>query len=62
MTGRKEAAMQTEARKAVEGNSYWVVGDGYTVLASGEDTAGAYALIHVEVPPGGGPPPHVHRR
>src|SRR5262249_32981777 len=45
-----------------EGKAYWVVGDRYTVLASGEDTGGAYALIHGVVPPGGGPPPHVHRR
>jgi quercetin dioxygenase-like cupin family protein len=38
------------------------VGDLYTFLATGEDTGGAYALIHAEVPPGGGPPPHLHRR
>ena len=45
-----------------EGKSYWVVGDLYTILSSGEDTGGTYALIHALVPPGGGPPPHVHRR
>jgi quercetin dioxygenase-like cupin family protein len=54
--------LQTGVLKAGEGRAYWVVGDRYTVLASGEDTGGAYALIHTEVPPGGGPPPHVHRR
>ena len=54
--------MQTGMLKAGEGKAYWVVGDLYTILASGEDTGGAYALIHTEVPPGGGPPPHVHRR
>jgi quercetin dioxygenase-like cupin family protein len=54
--------MHTGVLKAGEGRAYWVVGDRYTVLASGEDTGGAYALIHAEVPPGGGPPPHVHRR
>jgi quercetin dioxygenase-like cupin family protein len=54
--------MQTGVRNAGEGKAYWVVGDLYTTLASGEDTGGAYALIHAEVPPGGGPPPHVHRR
>src|SRR5450432_1857854 len=37
-----------------------VVGDTYTILVSGEDTAGAYTLIDMHVPPGGGPPPHRH--
>lgn len=37
-----------------------VVGDTYTILLSGEDTAGRYCLIDMHVPPGGGPPPHRH--
>ncbi len=37
-----------------------VVGDTYTTLVSGADTAGRYALIDMHVPPGGGPPPHRH--
>jgi quercetin dioxygenase-like cupin family protein len=37
-----------------------VVGDTYTILVSGEDTAGRYSLIDMYVPPGGGPPPHRH--
>ncbi|WP_198961538.1 nitroreductase/quinone reductase family protein [Pseudonocardia sp. MH-G8] len=37
-----------------------LVGDTYTVLVSGEDTAGAYTLIDMLVPEGGGPPPHRH--
>jgi quercetin dioxygenase-like cupin family protein len=37
-----------------------IVGDTYTVLLSGEDTAGRYTLIDMHVPPGGGPPPHRH--
>ena len=37
-----------------------VVGDTYTVLVSGADTAGRYTLIDMFVPPGGGPPPHRH--
>ena len=45
-----------------QGRSVWVVGDLYTFLATGEDTNGAYTLIHALVPPGGGPPPHIHRR
>jgi quercetin dioxygenase-like cupin family protein len=54
--------MDLRALKAGEGRAYWVVGDRYTILAAGEDTGGAYALIHAEVQPGGGPPPHLHRR
>lgn len=37
-----------------------LVGDTYTILISGADTAGRYALIDMHVPPGGGPPPHRH--
>jgi quercetin dioxygenase-like cupin family protein len=37
-----------------------VVGDTYTVLLSGEQTAGRFALIDMLVPAGGGPPPHRH--
>ena len=37
-----------------------VVGDTYTILLSGEQTAGKYCLIDMHVPPGGGPPPHRH--
>jgi hypothetical protein len=38
-----------------------MVGDTYTILVSGADTAGRYTLIDMHVPPGGGPPPH-HRQ
>jgi len=37
-----------------------LVGDTYTILVTGEDTAGKYTLIDMHVPPGGGPPPHRH--
>ena len=37
-----------------------VVGDVYTILLTGQQTAGRYALIDMFVPPGGGPPPHRH--
>lgn len=37
-----------------------LVGDTYTILITGEDTAGAYTLIDMLVPKGGGPPPHRH--
>lgn len=34
-----------------------VVGDTYTILLTGKDTAGRFCLIDMYVPPGGGPPP-----
>jgi len=37
-----------------------VVGDTYTLLLTGADTAGRYCLIDMHVPPGGGPGPHRH--
>ncbi len=37
-----------------------LVGDTYSILVSGADTAGHYCLIDMAVPDGGGPPPHRH--
>jgi quercetin dioxygenase-like cupin family protein len=37
-----------------------VVGDTYTILLTGHDTAGRFCLIDMHIPPGGGPPPHRH--
>ena len=37
-----------------------MVGDTYTILLSGEQTAGRFCLIDMHVPPGGGPAPHRH--
>ena len=37
-----------------------LVGDTYTVLVSGRNTAGRFCVIAMHVPPGGGPPPHRH--
>jgi quercetin dioxygenase-like cupin family protein len=48
--------------KPSEGRSIAVVGDVYHFLATGEDTNGKYAMWEAIVPPGGGPPPHVHSR
>ena len=44
------------------GKTYSAVGDKYVMLATGEQTAGAYCLTEATVPPGGGPPPHYHTR
>jgi quercetin dioxygenase-like cupin family protein len=42
--------------------TYSMVGDRYTLLLTGEQTGGAYAVVEAFVPPGGGPPAHVHSR
>src|ERR1700726_2811880 len=53
---------QTTLRKPGQGRTIAVVGDVYRFLATGEDTDGKYAMWEALVPPGGGPPPHVHSR
>jgi len=53
---------QPSLRRPTEGRTVAVVGDVYRFLATGEDTNGKYALWEALVPPGGGPPPHVHSR
>lgn len=35
-----------------------MVGDTYRIVVGGEQTDGAYAIIDMLVPPGGGPGPH----
>ena len=37
-----------------------LVGDTYTILLTGKDTAERFCLIDMHIPPGGGPPPHRH--
>jgi len=37
-----------------------LAGDIYTLLLTGEDTAGKFCLIDMQIPPGGGPAPHRH--
>src|SRR5258705_6839673 len=56
------APHQPTLRKPAQGRTVAVVGDVYRFLATGEDTDGKYALWEAIVPPGGGPPPHVHSR
>jgi quercetin dioxygenase-like cupin family protein/catechol 2,3-dioxygenase-like lactoylglutathione lyase family enzyme len=46
---------------AGSGPTYWGPGDQITFLLTGEQTGGSFFLAEVSVPPGGGPPPHIHR-
>lgn len=50
------------SRPAETGPAYWGPGDHYTFLVTGEESGGAYFAMEALVPPGGGPPPHVHTR
>jgi quercetin dioxygenase-like cupin family protein len=54
--------MTPAIRTPAGGRTIAVVGDVNRFLATGEDTGGKYAIWEAIVPPGGGPPPHVHSR
>lgn len=49
-------------RRPGEGRRFGIVGDVYRFLATGEETDGKYATFEAVVPPGSGPPPHIHSR
>ncbi len=49
-------------RQPGHGRTIAVAGDVYRFLATGAETDGRYALWEAIVPPGGGPPPHIHSR
>jgi quercetin dioxygenase-like cupin family protein len=48
------------ARPSENARHIGLVGDTYTILLTGKDTAGKFCMIDMHVPPGGGPPPHRH--
>lgn len=48
--------------RKTEGVTVDVVGDRYRFLATQEHTNGKYSIWHADLSPGGGPPPHIHRR
>jgi quercetin dioxygenase-like cupin family protein len=45
-----------------KGKAFNALGDEVTVLLSGNQTGGAFAMMQVVTPPGGGPPPHWHTK
>ena len=48
-------------RPADAGELYLGPGDIYRFLVTGAETGGSYFAMEAIVPPGGGPPPHIHR-
>lgn len=62
-TPRYHADMATpSAVHAGSAPTFSVVNDVYRILATRESTGGALGLVDALVPPGGGPPPHIHTR
>ena len=47
---------------AASGPAYWGPGDHMRFIVTGAQTGGAFFMAEVTVPPGGGPPPHLHTR
>jgi mannose-6-phosphate isomerase-like protein (cupin superfamily) len=52
--------MEPFHRPAGAGRRYWGPGDMYTFLVTGAESGGAYFAMEALVPPGGGPPLHIH--
>ena len=48
-------------RPAGSGETFIGPGDLYRFLVTGAESGGAYFAMEAFVPPGGGPPPHIHR-
>ena len=53
---------QVMIKDPTEGRTIGIVGDIYRFLATSEETGGRYSMFEATVLPGGGPPPHIHRR
>ena len=62
MNERTRSSSHPTFRRPGTGRTIAIVGDVYRFLATGAETGGAYASFEALVPPGGGPPPHVHTR
>lgn len=48
-------------RPSGSGLAFWGPGDSYRFLVTGAESGGKYFAMEAIVPPGGGPPPHIHR-
>src|SRR5437899_12243063 len=47
-------------RRPGEGDAIWMLNSLYEVRASSDDTGGELTAMEMTIPPGMGPPPHVH--
>jgi quercetin dioxygenase-like cupin family protein len=67
VTAGYESAIAAHAMKPIfrpngAAPAVWGPGDLYSFLATGEETNNAFFQFEAIVPPGGGPPPHIHTR
>lgn len=67
VTAGYESAIAAHAMKPIfrpsgTAPAVWGPGDRYNFLATGEETNNAFFQFEAIVPPGGGPPPHIHSR
>ena len=61
--GRRTYALDTTHLPPGSGKSVWIANSELvTFKVTGSDTGGAFALVEIVGLPGGGPPPHIHRR
>jgi quercetin dioxygenase-like cupin family protein len=62
MTANRPATSTPDLRHVPRGGgpASWVAGDTYTFKATGADTGGRLTVWEATVPPGAGPPPHLH--
>jgi quercetin dioxygenase-like cupin family protein len=51
----------TVVRQPGEGDAIWMLNSLYEVRASSDDTGGELTAMEMTIPPGMGPPPHVHQ-
>ena len=54
------AATPIQTVSPFDGQCVSVVGDTYRIVLDGKQTGGAFAVIDMLIPPGGGPGPHAH--
>jgi mannose-6-phosphate isomerase-like protein (cupin superfamily) len=57
-----ESGRKVKVTRLGEGRAVRVVGDAYRLLAGSDDTDGGYMVMEAAIPPGAGPPLHVHAR
>jgi quercetin dioxygenase-like cupin family protein len=53
-------AGETVVRRPGEGKALWMLNSLYAIKASADETGGALTVMEMTIPPGMGPPPHVH--
>jgi quercetin dioxygenase-like cupin family protein len=60
-TSTFDVVTQAVITPAQERESYWIQTELMELLVTPAQSGGAYDLVRTTVPPGGGPPPHLHR-